>query len=144
MVMSSAMTKVKCKPRCSPTVSSQPSRNGSGSDIPGGLTTLHNPPNQTKTKRRTPRCSRQAFQCGCLVSQGNENKRKTVTESSLRRKKRGGLDVFQFAETVEPEAWGDRAKDLQVRAHPYLSFCFMFPATFLSRTVFLHLSESKR
>jgi hypothetical protein len=33
----------------------------------------------------------------------------------VRRKKRGGLDVFQFAETVEPEAWGDRAKDLQVR-----------------------------
>ncbi|KAF8470987.1 hypothetical protein DFH94DRAFT_770526 [Russula ochroleuca] len=38
-----------------------------------------------------------------------------VTESSLRRKKRGGLDVFQFAETVEPEAWGARAKDLQDR-----------------------------
>lgn len=38
-----------------------------------------------------------------------------VIESTVRRKKRGGLDVFQFAETVEPEAWGDRAKDLQVR-----------------------------
>ncbi|KAI0271794.1 hypothetical protein BGY98DRAFT_1006032 [Russula aff. rugulosa BPL654] len=34
---------------------------------------------------------------------------------SSRRKKRGGLDVFQFAETVEPEAWGDRARDLQDR-----------------------------
>lgn len=43
------------------------------------------------------------------------NNKRAVTESSLRRKKRGGLDVFQFAETVEPEAWGDRAKDLQVR-----------------------------
>ncbi|KAI0299584.1 hypothetical protein BC826DRAFT_995379 [Russula brevipes] len=38
-----------------------------------------------------------------------------VVESGVRRKKRGGLDVFQFAETVEPEAWGDRAKDLQDR-----------------------------
>ncbi|KAI9510147.1 hypothetical protein F5148DRAFT_1181910 [Russula earlei] len=38
-----------------------------------------------------------------------------VIESSMRRKKRGGLDVFQFAETVEPESWGDRAKDLQDR-----------------------------
>lgn len=38
-----------------------------------------------------------------------------VVESTVRRKKRGGLDVFQFAETVEPEAWGDRSKDLQVR-----------------------------
>ncbi|KAH9954001.1 hypothetical protein BC827DRAFT_1245562 [Russula dissimulans] len=37
-----------------------------------------------------------------------------VIESTVRRKKRGGLDIFQFAETVEPEAWGDRAKDLQV------------------------------
>ena len=45
---------------------------------------------------------------------GTEN---PVIEStgSSRRKKRGGLDVFQFAETVEPEAWGDRARDLQVR-----------------------------
>ncbi|KAI0291783.1 hypothetical protein B0F90DRAFT_1774468 [Multifurca ochricompacta] len=34
-------------------------------------------------------------------------------ESSVRRKKRGGLDVFQFAETVEPEAWSDRSKVLQ-------------------------------
>ena len=44
-------------------------------------------------------------------------KKNPVIEStgSSRRKKRGGLDVFQFAETVEPEAWGDRAKDLQVR-----------------------------
>lgn len=38
-----------------------------------------------------------------------------VIESTVRRKKRGGLDVFQFAETVEPEAWGDRSKDLQDR-----------------------------
>ncbi|KAI0248311.1 hypothetical protein BJV78DRAFT_1237447 [Lactifluus subvellereus] len=38
-----------------------------------------------------------------------------VIESVARRKKRGGLDVFQFAETVEPEAWGDRSKDLQDR-----------------------------
>lgn len=38
-----------------------------------------------------------------------------VIESTVRRKKRGGLDVFQFAETVEPEAWGDCSKDLQDR-----------------------------
>ncbi|KAH9172632.1 hypothetical protein EDB89DRAFT_1964059 [Lactarius sanguifluus] len=38
-----------------------------------------------------------------------------VIESTVRRKKRGGLDVFQFAETVEPGAWGDRSKDLQDR-----------------------------
>ncbi|KAF8258930.1 hypothetical protein EI94DRAFT_1834689 [Lactarius quietus] len=36
-------------------------------------------------------------------------------EEPLDAKKRGGLDVFQFAETVEPEAWGDRSKDLQDR-----------------------------
>ncbi|KAH9043526.1 hypothetical protein EDB83DRAFT_2318014 [Lactarius deliciosus] len=38
-----------------------------------------------------------------------------VIESTVRRKKRGGLDVFQSAETVEPEAWGDRLNDLQDR-----------------------------
>lgn len=38
-----------------------------------------------------------------------------VIESTVRRKKRAGLDVFQFAETVEPEAWSDRSKDLQDR-----------------------------
>lgn len=38
-----------------------------------------------------------------------------VIESTVRRKKRGGLDVFQFAETVEPEAWGDRSKNLHGR-----------------------------
>ncbi|KAI0262443.1 hypothetical protein BC834DRAFT_1002584 [Gloeopeniophorella convolvens] len=36
-------------------------------------------------------------------------------ESRVRRKKRGGLNVFQFAETVEPQAWGHRSKDLQNR-----------------------------
>ncbi|KAI9447352.1 hypothetical protein BJY52DRAFT_1228295 [Lactarius psammicola] len=40
---------------------------------------------------------------------------KPLIESTVRRKKRGGPDVFQFAETVEPEAWGDRSKDLQDR-----------------------------
>ncbi|KAH9059905.1 hypothetical protein EDB87DRAFT_1684173 [Lactarius vividus] len=40
---------------------------------------------------------------------------KLFIESTVRRKKRGGLDVFQFAETVEPEAWVDRSKDLQDR-----------------------------
>ncbi|KAH9952941.1 hypothetical protein BC827DRAFT_1251438, partial [Russula dissimulans] len=38
-----------------------------------------------------------------------------VIESTVRRKKRGGPSIFQFAETVEPEAWGDREKDPQVR-----------------------------
>lgn len=44
-----------------------------------------------------------------------------MIESTVRRKKRAGLDVFQFAETVEPEAWGDRSKDLQVRSSS--TFC---------------------
>ncbi|KAH9968335.1 hypothetical protein BGW80DRAFT_1254476 [Lactifluus volemus] len=44
----------------------------------------------------------------------NKNER-AVIESGVRKKKRGGLDVFQFAETVEPEAWSDRSKDLQDR-----------------------------
>lgn len=43
-----------------------------------------------------------------------------VIESTVRRKKRGGLDVFQFAETVEPGAWGDRSKDIQVRLRRHL------------------------
>jgi hypothetical protein len=43
-----------------------------------------------------------------------------VIESTVRRKKRAGLDVFQFAETVEPEAWSDRSKDLQVRPPRHL------------------------
>lgn len=70
-------------------------------------------------------------------------KKTTVTESSLRRKKRGGLDVFQFAETVEPEAWGDCAKDLQVRllAHFLLSCSTTLSS---SRTASLPLSENKR
>jgi hypothetical protein len=60
-------------------------------------------------------------------------KTKTVTESSLRRKKRGGLDVFQFAETVEPEAWGIRAKDLQVCPRFGTSFlCPVFLSFFVS------------
>lgn len=39
-----------------------------------------------------------------------------VVESRIRKKKsKGGLDVFQFAETVEPNAWQDerQTKDLQ-------------------------------
>ncbi|THH21575.1 hypothetical protein EW146_g48 [Bondarzewia mesenterica] len=41
-----------------------------------------------------------------------------VVESRVRRKKtRGGVDVFQFAETVEPNEWDDerRARELQNR-----------------------------
>lgn len=44
----------------------------------------------------------------------------------MRRKKRGGLDIFQFAETVEPEAWGDRAKDLPVRLPSLRSFVLFY------------------
>ena len=54
-----------------------------------------------------------------------------MIESSVRRKKRAGLDVFQFAETVEPEAWGDRSKDLQVRLPRRL-----FVTSFRSTSVF--------
>ena len=74
-------------------------------------------------------------------------KKNLVIEStgSSRRKKRGGLDVFQFAETVEPEAWGDRARDLQVR--PLLSHVHLSSSITLSfsssRTVSLPLSENK-
>ena len=49
-------------------------RDGSGSDFPGELTTLYNPSNQAKAKRRTPRCSRQAFHYGCLISQALRKK----------------------------------------------------------------------
>jgi hypothetical protein len=55
----------------------------------------------------------------CAVENENES---TVIESGARRKKRGGLDVFQFAETVEPEAWGVRSKDIQVRPGRIYSF----------------------
>lgn len=56
-------------------------RDGSGSDVAGELTTLYNPSNQAKTKRRTPRCPRQAFQYGCLMSQAL---RKGAEKSSYR------------------------------------------------------------
>ena len=48
-----------------------------------------------------------------------------MIESTVRRKKRGGLDVFQFAETVEPEAWGDRSRDLQVRLPRHFTCAFV-------------------
>lgn len=57
----------------------------------------------------------------CRVAENEE--KSAVIESVARRKKRGGLDVFQFAETVEPEAWGDRSKDLQVRLGWQLFIC---------------------
>jgi hypothetical protein len=40
-----------------------------------------------------------------------------VVESRARKKKtRGGMDVFQFAQTIEADAWEDekRRRDLQV------------------------------
>ena len=87
--------------------------NASRSNIADELASLYNPPHQTKKKRRTFGCFRQAIPCD-RYSRGNEGNG-IVIESGVRRKKRGGLDVFQFAETVEPEAWSDLAKDLQVR-----------------------------
>jgi hypothetical protein len=61
----------------------------------------------------------------CAADNENES---AVIESGVRRKKRAGLDVFQFAETVEPEAWVDLSKDLQVRLHRYL---FIYPLPLL-------------
>ena len=48
-----------------------------------------------------------------------------MIESTIRRKKHGGLDVFQFAETVEPEASGDHLRDLQVRLHRHFTCAFV-------------------
>jgi len=50
----------------------------------------------------------------------------TVVESRSRKKKsRGDLNVFQFAQTVEHDAWADekRRQDLQVRLPPTLTYC---------------------
>ena len=66
-----------------------------------------------------------------------------VIESTVRRKKRGGLDVFQFAETVEPEAWGDRSKDLQVRLSRH-SFVHSFRAFWSPRIVSRHWNGNRR
>lgn len=46
-----------------------------------------------------------------------------VVESSAKRKKsKGGMNVFQFAETVEEDAWEDekQKQDLQVSSMRYV------------------------
>jgi hypothetical protein len=70
-------------------------------------------------------------------------KERAVIESGARRKKRAGLDVFQFAETVEPEAWGDLSRDLQVRLDHYLFIYPLPPASRFSRTAYQLWSENK-
>ncbi len=82
-----------------------------------------------------------------LLRRVNEGRKKNaVIESTLRRKKRGGLDVFQFAETVEPEAWGDRSKDLQVRLPHHLSFVSgaSYHVLLPPRTAFWHWNANRR
>ncbi|KAH8994115.1 hypothetical protein EDB86DRAFT_2829930 [Lactarius hatsudake] len=74
------------------------------SSITNGPTTLHHPSNYYKQRWNEEPLDALGKLC-----------ESAVIESTVRRKMRGGLDVFQFAETVEPEAWGDRLNDLQDR-----------------------------